>query len=131
MNTKKLKAQRAAPRSEIEPLHVSSVSSLKDLRKVFKDARIMQASISGILLHVRRTDLVPDELRTNLSLEPLVGETLLVYIEPMNLEISGKVVRTKFLGKDGFHVALDYSADAPEYWRECLMDLLPRPGEFD
>ena len=131
MKTKEAKVYRSAPRSEIEPLHVSSVSSLKDLRKMFKDAQILQASTTGILLHVRREDLVPSDLRSNLSLEALVGETLLIYIEPMNLEISGKVMRTKFLGKEGFHVGIDYSADAPEYWRECLMDLLPKPGEFD
>jgi hypothetical protein len=43
----------------------------------------------------------------------------------MNLEIGGVVARTKFLGKDGFIVAIDYTEDAPDYWRECLMDLLP------
>jgi hypothetical protein len=35
------------------------------------------------------------------------------------------------LGKKGFYVAIDYSEEAPEYWRECLMDLLPNPGELD
>ena len=104
---------------------------MKDMQKVFKDARILQASTTGVLMHVRREDLIPSELRSNLSLDSLVGQTLLVYIEPMNLEISGKVMRTKLLGKEGFHLGLDYSADAPEYWRECLMDLLPKPGELD
>lgn len=131
MKTKKLRTYRTAPRSDIEPLHVSSVSTMKDLSKIFRDAVILQASTSGILMHVRRDDLISPELRANLSLENLVGETLLIYIQPMNLEISGKVMRTRFLGKEGYHIGLDYTADAPEYWRECLMDLLPRPGEFD
>jgi hypothetical protein len=52
-------------------------------------------------------------------------------IEEMNLELSGKITRTKLLGKEGFELAIDYSNDAPQYWRECLMDLLPTPQEFN
>jgi hypothetical protein len=56
---------------------------------------------------------------------------VVIRIEEMNLELSGKVTRTRLLGKEGFEIALDYTNDAPEYWRECLMDLLPTPQEFD
>jgi glycine cleavage system aminomethyltransferase T len=49
----------------------------------------------------------------------------------MNIEISGRIARTKLLGKQGFEIGIDYAEDAPEYWRECLVDLLPAPGEFD
>ena len=49
----------------------------------------------------------------------------------MNLEISGTVVRTRLLGIEGFEIGVDYSLDAPEYWRECLLDLIPSPGELE
>ncbi len=54
-----------------------------------------------------------------------------MHLEEMNLEVSGVITRTQLLGKKGFYIAVDYSEEAPEYWRECLMDLLPKPGELD
>ena len=124
-----MKAQRkhrAAPRKELEPLTLDSFSSLENLQKFAQHGEVVEASSTGILLKFKRDDFVDKELRSNLSIDSLVGTTVFFNIHEMNLEISGKVARTKFLGKkEGYLVAGDYSADAPEYWRECLMDLLP------
>jgi hypothetical protein len=107
------------------------MTSLDDFTKIAKNCEIVEASASGLLLHVKRRDLIPAHLRGNLTLECLVGDKVFMRLEDMNLEISGSIARTQFLGKSGFLIAVDYSADSPEYWRNCLMDLLPRPGELD
>lgn len=131
MKTTKLKTQRSSPRRAIEPLQVSSVSLLENLSKLARTAQIIEASVSGFLLVIKREDLVPKELKQHLNIDVLVGSTVLIYLSQMNLELSGKVMRTRFLGKNGFEIGIDFREDAPEYWRECLLDLLPAPGEFE
>ncbi|MBC7740633.1 MAG: hypothetical protein H7061_00450 [Bdellovibrionaceae bacterium] len=117
---------RAAPRKDVQPLTLDGFSSLESLQKLAKSGEVVEASSTGILLKFKRDDFVDKTLRSNLSIDQLVGQSVYFNIHEMNLEISGKVARTKFLGKkEGYLVAVDYSADAPEYWRECLMDLLP------
>lgn len=123
--------RRIAPRRDITPLEVSSVSSLESLAKIARFAQIVEASTSGFLMIVKREDLIPAVLRKNLSLEGIQGQKVLLHLPQMNIEISGKIMRTKLLGKKGFEIGIDYTEDAPEYWRECLVDLLPAPGEFD
>ncbi|MEZ0392732.1 MAG: hypothetical protein ACAH59_10985 [Pseudobdellovibrionaceae bacterium] len=123
--------RRVAPRRDITPLEVSSVSSLENLAKIAKQGEIVEASITGFLLIVKREDLIPAALRKNLTLESLHGSKVLLHLPQMNIEISGRIARTKLMGKQGFEIGIDYTDDAPEYWRECLVDLLPAPGEFD
>lgn len=110
---------------------VTSVTSLENLAKICKGGKIGEASISGFLLVVAREDLVPVEFRRNLNLDALIGQKVLLHLSELNLEISGRIARTRFMGKSGFEIGIDYSDDAPEYWRECLVDLLPAPGELD
>lgn len=123
--------KRISKREEISPLKIGSVSSLDDLVKLIKGGNIVEASTSGFLVNIVRGDLVPQSLRTNLNLNELVGTRVLIVLPQLNLEISGRIARTRFLGKKGFELGIDYSEDSPEYWRECLMDLLPRPGELE
>lgn len=123
--------RRVAPRKELTPINVSYITSLSDFTKIAKNCEIIEASATGLLLLIKREDLLPPQLRKTLSLDLLLGENIFMHLEDMNLEISGSVARTKLLGKKGFHLAIDYSEDAPEYWRECLMDLLPIPGELE
>lgn len=116
---------RQAPRKEIAPLTLDSFNSMESLEKIATYGEIVEASSSGILIVFKRDDFIKKELRSNLNLDSLVGHKVYFTIHEMDLEISGTVARTKFLGKKGFQVAIDYSSDAPEYWRECLIDLLP------
>lgn len=116
---------RQAPRKEVTPLTLDSFNSMESLEKIAKYGEIVEASASGILINFKREDFLKKELRGNLNLDGLVGHKVFFNIHEMDLEISGTVARTKFLGKKGFQVAVDYSSDAPEYWRECLIDLLP------
>lgn len=116
---------RQAPRKEVVPLTLDAFSSMESLEKIAKYGEIVEASASGILINFKREDFIKKELRSNLNLDSLIGHKVFFTIHEMDLEISGTVARTKFLGKKGFQVAVDYSTDAPEYWRECLIDLLP------
>lgn len=120
---------RTAPRKQMGPelaqLTIDSISSTESLQKLAKYGRIVEASASGILIKIKRDDFVAKELRTNLNIDQLVNKEVYFRIHEMDLEISGKIARTKFLGKGEFVIAIDYSSDSPEYWRECLMDLLP------
>ncbi|MEK6629085.1 MAG: hypothetical protein AABY53_10705 [Bdellovibrionota bacterium] len=110
---------------ELVKLTIDSFTSLDNLQKLAKYGQIIEASSSGILIKFKREDFVSKELRSNLNIDQLLAQSIFFNIHEMNLEISGVVARTKFLGKDGFLVAVDYTSDAPEYWRECLMDLMP------
>ncbi|AGH94416.1 hypothetical protein [Pseudobdellovibrio exovorus] len=120
---------RAAPRKsmnkDLAQLTLDNFSSADSLQKLAKYGKIVEASASGILLHFKRDDFVSKELRSNLSIDQLIGKNVFFNIHEMDLEISGQVARVKFIGKEGYLVAVDYSTDSPEYWRECLMDLLP------
>lgn len=123
--------RRMAPRKETTPIKVTHLTTMDDFAKIARNCDVVEASSSGLLLHVKREDLLPVALRRNLTLDVLIGEKVFMRLEDMNLDISGSVARTQLLGKAGFLVAVDYSEDAPEYWRECLAELLPRPGEID
>jgi hypothetical protein len=123
--------RRVAPRKEVTPIQVSYLTSLDDFAKIAKNCEITEASSSGLLLLIKREDIIPQALRKTLSLDALIGDRVFMHLEEMNLEVSGVITRTQLSGKKGFYVAIDYSEDAPEYWRECLMDLLPAPGELE
>ena len=124
---------RAAPRKNLDKsagkdlakLTLDSFSSAESLQKLAKFGQIIEASSTGILIRFKRDDFVDKNLRSNLNIDQLKGQHVFFNIHEMNLEISGKVARTQFQGKDGFVVAVDYTEDSPEYWRECLVDLLP------
>lgn len=122
--------RRIAPRREIEPLMISNLCSLNTLSKIAKSGQVVEASSSGLLVTLNRFDLIPQFLRSNLDLSTLLGEKVLIHLPQMELEIVGTITRTRFLGKGHFEIGIDYSSEAPEYWRECLMDLLPTPGEI-
>lgn len=131
MGIAKIKSTRRAPRKAIGPLLVSSVSLMDNLSKLARGGEIVDASITGFLMIIKREDLIPKEFRHNLSMDKLVGSSILIYFPQMNIEMAGTVKRTRLLGKKGFEIGIDFTDDAPQYWRECLLDLLPLPGELD
>ncbi|MBX2988280.1 MAG: hypothetical protein KF802_10320 [Bdellovibrionaceae bacterium] len=122
---------RISPRKQTTPIRVASLTSLDDFAKIARACDIVEASASGLLLLVKRDSLIPPVLRRNLNLDSLIGDRVFMRLQDMDLEISGIVARTQLLGKAGFLIAVDYSEEAPEYWRECLAELLPQPGEID
>lgn len=123
--------KRVAPRTELEPIKITAFTSLDHLTMISREGQIVEASKTGFCLQVRRKDLLPKQFRDVLSLNALEGDRVMLTIADMGLEISGTIKRTARVGKEIFEIGIDYSEDAPEYWRECLLDLLPRPGGFE
>lgn len=123
--------KRVAPRQDVDPLEIAAFTSLDHKTMLCRTGQLVQASKTGFCLEIRRQDLLPKSLRDALSLQAIEGDRVMLTIEKMGLEISGTIKRTSRKGKDTYEIGVDYSEDAPEYWRECLLDLLPHPGEFD
>ncbi|NQY99386.1 MAG: hypothetical protein HRT45_01800 [Bdellovibrionales bacterium] len=123
--------RRMAERKEVDAIVVSDITALTSYNVVARTGAIIDASTRGFLLHIQREDLIPPELRSNLSLEDLVGQQLVLFLPQMNLDLDGTVTRAIHKGKGLFQIAVDFSDEVPEYWRECLIDLLPAPGEME
>jgi hypothetical protein len=51
-------------------------------------------------------------------------------IVEMALEIDGKIVRAQQATATYCEIAIDFTDNAPKYWRECLAELLPGLGEM-
>lgn len=116
---------RVAKRKQVGSIPVSNLTTLSHFESIARFGHLIDASSTGFLIHIDREDLVPIGLRQNLSLETIEGEPIMLMINPMELEINGHIARTRYVGKGVFEIAVDFSQDAPEYWRECLFDLLP------
>lgn len=122
---------RAAPRRSLEKVSVIDVAMMEPFVPVATQAYLVDASSSGFLLEIHRNDITNKDLRANLTLESMLGKPLMLEIELMGLEVYGTVIRTKMVGKGTYELAIDFSDEAPEYWRECLVDMLPSGDEAD
>jgi hypothetical protein len=131
MSDMKSSDRRIAPREAMDPIQICAFTSLDHMTLVSRKGVIVEASTTGFLLQIERKELVPKQFQKELSLDGLLGDKVMLMIEVMNLEIGGRIARTKRLTKDLFEVAVDYSEDAPEYWREILVDMLPRGKDYD
>lgn len=127
---KSSRPNRLSNRKQLGALHFSNLISVEPLAVIARSGNIVDASTTGFKLRVSRRDLVPKNLRGNLNIDSLVGEKILLQIDEMNLELSGTVKRTKMIGRGIFEIGIDFSQDAPDYWRECLLELLPTPDEM-
>jgi hypothetical protein len=123
--------RRIAPREDFDPIPIRGFTSLDHMTILSRHGHIVEASSTGFLLHVERKELVPKQFRDNLALDVLHGDKIILMIDPLNLEISGTIARTRRLSKDVYEIAIDYTDDAPEYWRECLLEMLPRSADYD
>lgn len=122
--------RRVATRKMVDLIHVNELTSLSSYAVIAREGVIVDASQSGFLLSVDRSHLLPKELRENLTLANLVGHQVVMYLPQMNLDLDGTITRADHVGKGRFEIAVTFSPDVPEYWRGCLVDLLPAPGEF-
>ena len=123
--------RRVAERKSVDAITVSDITSLSNYTVIAKYGYVVDASSSGFLLHIEREDLVPKDLRQNLTLQELVGQQVVLYLPQMNLDLDGSITRADHKGKGIFEIAITFSPEVPEYWRECLVDLLPEPGEME
>jgi len=117
-------------REDLEPLPIRGLTSIDHMTLLARKGLLIEASTTGFLLEIERRDLAPKTFRDSLSLKDLEGDKVYLMIDAMNLEIGGTITRTNRVNKDRWQIAVDFREDAPEYWRECLLELLPRPGGF-
>lgn len=122
--------RRIAQRKSVDPIEVAELTSLQHYKVLARAGQIVDASTSGLLMSLTRKDLIPKELRENLSLKDLVGQHVVMYLPQMNLDLDGTITRADHVGRGVFEIGIRFSDDVPLYWRECLVDLLPEPGEF-
>ena len=122
--------RRIAARKVVDFIHIAELTSLSSYSVIAREGAIIDASQSGMLLRIERTQLVPNELRENLTMNSLVGHQVVMYLPQMNLDLDGIITRADHVGKGNFEIAITFSPDVPEYWRDCLVELLPAPGEL-
>lgn len=123
--------KRYFDRKELDPLAIQGLISISDLTPIADDGLLIDASASGFKLLISRDNLCDPILRENLSIEEIEGLQVSIFIPAMDLDITGIVTRTRYCGDSKFEIGIDFTSDAPEYWRECLCDLLPSPGELN
>ena len=121
--------RRDYPRKLLEPLHVADMQAVDRVLCLATHGTICNASATGLLIRVKRQDLSPEFRRCQLSLDALAGDHIRMTIVEMELTIDGTLVRTHTAALGVWDLAIDCTAHAPTYWRECLVDLLPRLGE--
>ncbi|MCB0378017.1 MAG: hypothetical protein KDD33_05950 [Bdellovibrionales bacterium] len=122
--------KRYFDRKNIDPLHIQGLISIGTLTPIADDGYMVEASASGFRLEIFRKDLCDPKLKDTLTLDSIEGLEVSIFIPAMDLDITGIIVRSKYCGDHKFEIGIDYTSDAPEYWRECLCDLLPGPGEL-
>lgn len=120
--------KRAAHRHNISPLEIHGMIDISRLAPICDFGRITDASTTGFKLIVKHQDLCDSQLKGDMSLESLNGVEVSLYIPIMDLDITGYVSRTRYISNKEYEIGIDYTADAPDYWRECLCDLLPKVG---
>ncbi|MCB0350790.1 MAG: hypothetical protein KDD38_06380 [Bdellovibrionales bacterium] len=123
--------RRIAERKAVEGIEINDLTSITNYSVIAREGKIINASSTGFLVEIERRWLVPEELRDNLSLQATIGQAVVLYLPQMNLDLDGTIMRATHTGKGRFLVAIDFAADVPDYWRNCLVDLLPAPGELD
>ena len=123
--------RRVSSRKIVDTIHVCDLTSTNTYTVIASDGYIVDASALGFLLQLSRKDLLSKDLKENLTLDSLVGQNVVLYLPEMNLGLDGTISRTAHTGKGIFEIAVEFSDDIPDYWRECLVDLLPKPGELD
>lgn len=123
--------KRRNQRKNTMQLRVGSISAMDSTVRISRGGVVVNVSPAGLMLVVSRHELVPKFLRSHLTLESLVGDSVRVHLADMDLELSGTITRTRFLGRRGFQLVLDFSEEEPLFWRECLFDLMPQPGELE
>jgi hypothetical protein len=121
--------QREYHRKFLAPIHVADIQAVDRSVCLAHYGTIVNASATGLLIHVHAQHLHPEMLEHDLALESVEGDYVTMKIVEMELEIDGTVMRAHHLDQGLCELALDFSDNAPAYWRECLADLLPGLGE--
>jgi len=122
---------RKALRKSTHPLALSRILLGHNQNQLASGGTLVEVSASGFKILVNRKELKSPRFRSQLDLSELVEESIWIHLDDLDLVLEGTIKRTRFLGKGIFELGVDYTDTAPEYWRECLVDLLPNPNELE
>lgn len=93
---------------------------------IVKKAVVSEVSPKGFNLTFNYQDLIMDSLKFQWGLHTLWYKNIDIYIPDMEMDIEGKVIGAKRLEQGKFEVNIEFSQEAPVYWRECLFELWPK-----
>jgi hypothetical protein len=127
----KLVEQREYQRKLLAPIHVSDIQAADRGVCLARYGTIVNASATGLLIHVDPQHLNPEILQHHLPWESVEGDYVTMKIVEMELEMDGMVMRARHLDQRLCELAIDFSDNAPAYWRECLAELLPGLDESE
>ena len=123
--------RRSLKRKKTQALSATQIINCDSLKRLFEVGYIIDTSLKGFLLSIDRKDVLQEDLKSSLTLDSLVGTPVSLFISEMELELDGQIKLTRHIGKGLFEVFVHFSPETPKYWRECLMDLMPQPGELE
>jgi hypothetical protein len=122
--------RRRYPRKALDPIHVAEITVGERPTILASAGTLLNASASGLLIRVSCRALNPAMMQSNRALVVPKGTLIMMHIVEMALDIDGVIVRMDQTGPEWWDIAMDFTASAPAYWRECLVDLLPGVGEM-
>ena len=117
--------QRTYNRKPLNPIHVSDIQAVERLECLARHGTILNASATGMLIEVTYNDLNPDIREHDPDIHTIEGDYVMMKIAEMELDIDGTVMRAHYTKPGICEIAIDFTDNAPAYWRECLADLLP------
>lgn len=122
--------RRRYDRKLLDPIHVTDIQAPGKSIVLAQHGTILNASAGGLLIRVCHSDLNAEIRRHTIPLHTLEGEPVVMTIHEMALTIDGRVVRAYQAAPEWCDIAIDFTENAPPYWRECLAELLPNLGEM-
>jgi hypothetical protein len=122
--------RRQYTRKALDPIHVAAIMVGERPTLLASAGTLLNASATGLLIRVSCRALNPALVESNGTLVVPQDTLMRMHIVEMALDIDGEMVRMDQTGPDWWDIAMDFTASAPAYWRECLADLLPSVGEM-
>ena len=122
---------RRSTRKAVYPLTISALRLTRTGLLLSHEGYFVEVSEHGFKLLLHRKKILYPGLREKLDWSGLVGQSLRIFLEDLDLELEGTIKRIRHLGRGEFEMGVDYTANAPDYWRSCLAELLPKPNEVD
>jgi hypothetical protein len=122
--------RRQYARKALDPMHVAEITVGERPTVLASAGTLLNASATGLLIRVSCRALNPAMVQSKGALAVPKGTLIMMHMVAMAQDIDGAIVRIDQTGPEWWDIAMDFTASAPAYWRECLADLLPSVGEM-
>jgi hypothetical protein len=122
--------RRQSARKALDPIHVAAITVGERPTVLASAGTLLNASATGLLIRVHWQAVNPALVPSNGALAVPHGTLLRMHIVAMALDMDGELIHIDQTGPEWWDIAMDFTASAPTYWRECLADLLPSAGEM-